>query len=315
MHAPFVSAQYINVITEKQAAKTPPLAARRAPSAADAEAWDWRAGGLVLAGLTDPGNIGTLIRTANAFGLKQVLLLDGVDVYAPKLVQAAAGALADVKVVAATGPDLIEYFKLCEEATKKEIAMVNANVTPTAAGSIAGLGGAGAGADADNGADSGVEASDDDSDANSEGVATMLSSLVGTEPFMLGLVASGGLDLTLIPRTLEEARLKAMLAEKEVEDGDLPAIYHGTGVDIDPALVEYFMSTGRKPWIVIGSEAHGIPGQIEELCQLKATIRMPGEEKYGDGVIVEHSGVGSLNAGVAGSMACFIYQQAMAKKK
>ena len=48
---------------------------------------------LLLDGLQDPGNLGTLIRAARAFGVDAVVVLDGsVDPWNPKAVRAAAGA-------------------------------------------------------------------------------------------------------------------------------------------------------------------------------------------------------------------------------
>jgi TrmH family RNA methyltransferase len=48
---------------------------------------------LVVDGLSDPGNLGTLLRTAEAAGLGQVILAPRtVDVYSPKVVRAAMGA-------------------------------------------------------------------------------------------------------------------------------------------------------------------------------------------------------------------------------
>jgi len=47
---------------------------------------------LVLAELADPGNAGTLVRSAEAFGAAGVLFAGGVDPYNPKLVRAAAGS-------------------------------------------------------------------------------------------------------------------------------------------------------------------------------------------------------------------------------
>jgi len=47
---------------------------------------------LVLVGLADPGNVGTLFRSAEAFGAAGVYLVGGVDPYNPKLVRAAAGS-------------------------------------------------------------------------------------------------------------------------------------------------------------------------------------------------------------------------------
>ena len=49
---------------------------------------------LLLAGLNDPGNVGTLLRSARAFGIQGVLLLTGsVELYNPKVVRSAMGAL------------------------------------------------------------------------------------------------------------------------------------------------------------------------------------------------------------------------------
>ena len=48
---------------------------------------------LLLDGLQDPGNLGTLIRAGRAFGVDAVIVLDGsVDPWNPKAVRAAAGA-------------------------------------------------------------------------------------------------------------------------------------------------------------------------------------------------------------------------------
>lgn len=62
------------------------------------DAWldrlDHRSRVLVLDALQDPGNVGTLIRSAAAFDLDGVILLDGsVDPWNPKAVRASAGAV------------------------------------------------------------------------------------------------------------------------------------------------------------------------------------------------------------------------------
>ena len=49
---------------------------------------------LLLEEIQDPGNVGTVLRTADAFGVDLVILLDGcADVYAPKTVRASMGAV------------------------------------------------------------------------------------------------------------------------------------------------------------------------------------------------------------------------------
>ncbi len=61
---------------------------------------DAAAGGLVLVDVGDPGNAGTLIRTAAALGVRQVVCAGGADPYAPKCVQASAGTIGAVALAA-----------------------------------------------------------------------------------------------------------------------------------------------------------------------------------------------------------------------
>ena len=54
---------------------------------------------LVLDGIQDPGNMGTIIRTADWFGIENIICSeDCVDVYNPKVVQATMGSLSRVNV-------------------------------------------------------------------------------------------------------------------------------------------------------------------------------------------------------------------------
>ena len=55
---------------------------------------------LALDNVQDPGNLGTIVRMADWFGIGQVLCSKGTaDIFAPKAVQASMGALARVKVL------------------------------------------------------------------------------------------------------------------------------------------------------------------------------------------------------------------------
>ncbi len=54
---------------------------------------------LMLDGLQDPGNLGTIIRTADWFGISTIICSeDTVDVYNPKVVQASMGSLSRINV-------------------------------------------------------------------------------------------------------------------------------------------------------------------------------------------------------------------------
>ncbi|WP_085536232.1 TrmH family RNA methyltransferase [Massilibacteroides vaginae] len=54
---------------------------------------------LVLDGIQDPGNLGTIIRLADWFGIEHIVCsYDTADAFSPKTVQATMGALARIKV-------------------------------------------------------------------------------------------------------------------------------------------------------------------------------------------------------------------------
>lgn len=62
---------------------------------------------LVLDGIQDPGNIGTILRTVDSIGLKQIILSDKcADIYNPKVVRSTMGAIFRVNAIESN--DLIE---------------------------------------------------------------------------------------------------------------------------------------------------------------------------------------------------------------
>lgn len=64
---------------------------------------------LALDGVQDPGNLGTIIRIADWFGIETVFCGMGtVDAYSPKVVQATMGSIARVKIVNTSLPDFID---------------------------------------------------------------------------------------------------------------------------------------------------------------------------------------------------------------
>ncbi len=68
---------------------------------------------VILDRLQDPGNIGTIIRTAEAAGYKGVVVLKGTaDVYSPKVIRAAAGSVFRMPVLFFESPaQVIERLK------------------------------------------------------------------------------------------------------------------------------------------------------------------------------------------------------------
>lgn len=68
---------------------------------------------LVLDGVQDPGNLGTIIRTADWFGIQHIICSeDSVDAYNPKVVQATMGSLARVNVYYQNLPATLPAFNM-----------------------------------------------------------------------------------------------------------------------------------------------------------------------------------------------------------
>jgi len=64
---------------------------------------------IVLTGLQDPGNLGTILRSAEAFGATGVVSLPGtVSAWNPKAVRASAGSVFRVPLIAASDADCFE---------------------------------------------------------------------------------------------------------------------------------------------------------------------------------------------------------------
>lgn len=64
---------------------------------------------LVLDEIKDPGNLGTIIRTAEAFGIRSIVCSkDTVDCYSPKVVQATMGAIFRMNI---SYTDLLSFIK------------------------------------------------------------------------------------------------------------------------------------------------------------------------------------------------------------
>lgn len=71
---------------------------------------------LILDGIQDPGNLGTIVRTANWFGIPNVFCSnDCADIYNPKCVQSTMGALAHVQVY------YLDLSELLKQATDLKI--------------------------------------------------------------------------------------------------------------------------------------------------------------------------------------------------
>lgn len=71
--------------------------------------YDQIGSGIVLVELQDPGNAGTLIRTAVAMGKKTAIFVDSVDAWNPKVVQSTAGAIGMINVFCMSWDELLAH--------------------------------------------------------------------------------------------------------------------------------------------------------------------------------------------------------------
>lgn len=84
---------------------------------------------LALDQLRDPGNLGTILRTADAFGLDGVILLgDCVDPYSPKVVRSAMGSLFRVPLYTMTAQQLQAQLK--EQSIPSYAALLDSQSQP-----------------------------------------------------------------------------------------------------------------------------------------------------------------------------------------
>ena len=68
---------------------------------------------LLLDGIQDPGNLGTIIRTADWFGLDQIIVsADTASSYNPKVIQSTMGSILRVEVIVADLAGLIQSSKM-----------------------------------------------------------------------------------------------------------------------------------------------------------------------------------------------------------
>jgi len=68
---------------------------------------------IALDGIQDPGNLGTIIRTADWFGIHTIVCsMDTAEAYNPKVVQASMGSLSRVNVIYTPLSDFLDKTKL-----------------------------------------------------------------------------------------------------------------------------------------------------------------------------------------------------------
>ncbi len=93
---------------------------------------------LILDRIQDPGNVGTLIRSALAFGFDDVYLIDSADAYNEKVIRSSVGAVLSANVHKITLEDLIEdKIKIAEDFIVADMVGENVNKFKKSKGRIA----------------------------------------------------------------------------------------------------------------------------------------------------------------------------------
>ena len=85
---------------------------------------------LALDRLQDPGNLGTLLRTALAAGVHQVWLGEGADPLSPKVLRASAGAALELPLLRLTSDDLLHRVEQAREGGLQIVAAAAAAPRP-----------------------------------------------------------------------------------------------------------------------------------------------------------------------------------------
>ena len=66
---------------------------------------------IILDRVQDPGNLGTIIRTAAATGYETIVLIDTVDAYSPKVIRSSSGGILYLDIFRMSEKEIISYCK------------------------------------------------------------------------------------------------------------------------------------------------------------------------------------------------------------
>ncbi len=67
---------------------------------------------MILDRIQDPGNMGTIIRTADSAGVEAIIALKGcVDIYNPKVIRSTMGSIFDMNIINASQDETVDMLK------------------------------------------------------------------------------------------------------------------------------------------------------------------------------------------------------------
>ncbi|MBQ3856060.1 MAG: RNA methyltransferase [Ruminococcus sp.] len=84
---------------------------------------------IVLFGLQDPGNVGMIIRTADALGLDGAILSGSCELYSPKVVRSTMGSIFRVKTMIENDPEKL-FALLSEGGARSSAAVIDTDALP-----------------------------------------------------------------------------------------------------------------------------------------------------------------------------------------
>ncbi|MCR4638147.1 MAG: RNA methyltransferase [Ruminococcus sp.] len=84
---------------------------------------------LVLFGLQDPGNVGMMIRTADALGIDGVILSGSCDLYSPKVIRSTMGSVFRMKIAIENDADAL-FEELSKAGTVTSAAVIDKDAQP-----------------------------------------------------------------------------------------------------------------------------------------------------------------------------------------
>ncbi len=92
---------------------------------------------VVLYGLQDPGNVGMVIRTADALGMDGVLMCQCCDLYSPKVIRSTMGSVFRMDITLASDADEL-FTMLSEGGAETSAAVIDKDAMPVTECSFSG---------------------------------------------------------------------------------------------------------------------------------------------------------------------------------
>ena len=83
----------------------------------------------VLFGLQDPGNVGMIIRTADALGIDGVILSGSCDIYSPKVIRSTMGSVFRIRIAVENDADAL-FAELAEAGAVTSAAVIDRDAVP-----------------------------------------------------------------------------------------------------------------------------------------------------------------------------------------